>query len=90
MRKHKRPRLEPSQTSSSGCEQWRSQDLLHKDTRIGDSSQCTLLGLLCGHTEPGGHIIDTSLKTKIRETDMVGSESFVAQHVTICSLPRIL
>lgn len=89
MRKYKRPHFEPSQTSSSVCEQWRSYNLLHKDTRIGDSRPGTLLGLLCSHTEPDGCIIHTSLKTKIKETDMVRSESFVTQHVTIRSLPRI-
>ena len=61
MRKHKRSHLEPSQTSSSGCEQWRSHKLLPKDTRIGDSRQYTPLGLLCSHTKPGERVMGTSL-----------------------------
>ena len=41
-RKQKKPHREPSQTSSSGCKQWRSHNMLRKDIRIGDLKQCKI------------------------------------------------
>ena len=61
MRKHEKPHLEPSQTSNSGCEQWRSHKLLPKDTRIGDLKQCSSLRLLCSHTKAVERVTGTSL-----------------------------
>lgn len=70
MRKYKRPHLEPSQTSSSGCEQWRSHKLLPKHLHRRFKTMYIVRATMQPHQARWTRYGYFS-NTKIREMDML-------------------